>query len=259
MVTTLERPAVTVMPSRGTTSRPSVRVTVCVIDDHAIYRCAIVGLLRGMPEVVSVYEAGGAADGVRCVQEAAPDIVLISARAATSDALASVRAVRAAAPATAIVLLTESDRVEDGIDAIRAGARGLINRDVSVEELRRTIVTLGQGGAAVPPSLMREVVEAFRRVSAATPSQQKPSLRGLTIRERSVMLLVGAGRSNQEIAAMLGYGLSTVKADLRHSLQKLGLRSRQHAAAYVALTQAYARPETATTAIGGRRLHRIAS
>jgi len=233
------------------------RATVCVLDAQRIRAGALAAILEDLPEVSAVSVLDGSPEQFCRVLELAPDLVVIAADD-ERRAAATVRALRAAAPAAATAVLVDASGPEAGMEAARAGARGVLSRDAGVEEVRWMVNMLLQGGAALPPELLRRVMEDFRLFA---PEQVQPalSLGGLTKRERSVLLMVGAGRSNTEIAEALGYGLSTVKADLRAVLEKLGLRGRGQAAAYVGLLSAQRSAAVpGPTPVRRRRAERVA-
>ena len=125
-----------------------------------------------------------------------------------------------------LVLTTfEDDDVLAG--ALRAGAAGFLLKGVPAEDLQRAVRTVAAGGAWLDPTVTGRVLSAFR--DGPPQPAPDPVLNVLTAREREVLTLIGAGRSNGEIAAELFLGEGTVKTHVGHVFAKLGLRDRASA------------------------------
>ncbi len=122
-----------------------------------------------------------------------------------------------------MIVLTTFDDDEVLAGALRAGASGFLLKGVPADDLQRAVRTVAEGGAWLDPAVTGRVLSTYRSAPADPPS---PALSALTAREREVLALIGAGRSNAEIAAELVLGEGTVKTHVNHVFTKLQLRDR---------------------------------
>jgi DNA-binding NarL/FixJ family response regulator len=122
-----------------------------------------------------------------------------------------------------VLVLTTFDDDEALAGTLRAGAAGFVLKGVPTEELHRAVRTVADGGAWLDPAVTGRVLTAYRAAPTTRPIRE---LQQLTAREREVLTLIGAGRSNAEIAAELVLGEGTVKTHVNRIFAKLGLRDR---------------------------------
>jgi DNA-binding NarL/FixJ family response regulator len=182
---------------------------------------------------------GEAADGDEAVRLAArlrPDVILMDVRMPGTDGIEATRQVVAQTPTCRVLILTTFDLDEYAFSALRYGASGFLLKDVPPAELVAAIRTIAAGDAVVAPSVTRRLLDAYAdKIPDLRPSETRtrPSATAtLTDRERQVLIEVGRGLSNQEIAAELFVGEATVKTHLGRILTKLGLRDRVQAVVY---------------------------
>src|SRR5581483_8224716 len=128
-----------------------------------------------------------------------------------------------------VLVLTTFDDDEVLAGALRAGASGFLLKGVPAEDLQRAVRTVAEGGAWLDPAVTGRVLTAYRTAPAPRTT---PELDTLTAREREVLALIGAGRSNAEIAAELVLGEGTVKTHVNHVFAKLQLRDRAAAVVF---------------------------
>ncbi len=201
---------------------------IILADDHALFRDGVASLLGAWGHEV----VGQAADGPSAVvlaHELRPDLVFMDV-AMPGGGIEATRRIAAEEPATAIVMLTASEAMDDLFAAIKAGARGYLLKDLDAAELRAMLEGIERGEAAITPALaVRIIAELGRPGYAATPEPRGPD--SLTDREVDVLRLVVAGQRNKEIAATLGISENTVKFHLRNILDKLHAQSRAEAVA----------------------------
>jgi DNA-binding NarL/FixJ family response regulator len=205
-----------------------VTIRVLVADDHAAIRVGLTMILDGAPDIEVVAEATDGASAVRKAAALRPDVVLMDVRMPGTDGLDATRQVIEAGSAQVIVLTT-FDLDEYVYGAMRAGAAGFLLKSVDADRLVESVRLVAAGDGVLEPSVTRRLMAAF--ASAALPAPVRPpALDELTSRERDVLVCLGEGLSNQQIARRLGVGEATVKTHVSRVLMKLDLRSRVQAA-----------------------------
>jgi DNA-binding NarL/FixJ family response regulator len=179
------------------------------------------GSIDGSIEVVG--EAADGAEALARVPGAAIDVLLLDVRMPRRSGLEVLEQLGDRRPPT--LILTTFDDADLLLRAVRAGARGFLSKDVSLDELVGAIRALARGDTWFQPAL----TASLRRAVAARAPDAAPAHERLTERERDVLRLIGRGMSNAEIAAELYLGETTVKTHVSSLLGKLGLRDRVQA------------------------------
>jgi DNA-binding NarL/FixJ family response regulator len=201
-------------------------IRVLLADDQALVRAGFRALLDAEEDIEIVAEASDGAAAVRLAGSTQPDVVLMDIRMPHVDGLEATRQI-AANPelaATRILILTTFDLDEYVFEALRVGASGFLLKDTEPADLLRGVRAVAGGDALLSPKVTRRLIAEFAiRTRTPTPPRQ---LEGLTEREREVMALVGAGLSNEEIAATLFVSPATAKTHVSRTMIKLGARDR---------------------------------
>ena len=197
---------------------------VFVVEDETLVREGLRVLLRLMPEMEV---AGEAVDGLEAVEKipiARPDVVLLDVRLPKLDGIQVLRTLREKQALPPAIVLTTFNDHEIVFAALRAGARGFLLKDVSLEQLRNAITTVAQGGTVIQPGVTDRLLRALRETPRVEPSL--PPLEPLTEREVEVLRLMAGGYNNREIATALGVAEGTVKNHVANILSKMGARDR---------------------------------
>lgn len=203
-------------------------IRVVLVDDQKLVRQGVRGLLELLPDIQVVGEAADGEEALACVPELKPDVLLLDIRMPRMSGIAVLEALRAADALPPTLVLTTFDDGDAAIAAIRAGAKGLMLKDVSLEDLARAIRALADDKTAYQPALTESLLAAVRRSpSAPTDSGVAETL---TAREKEVLHLICAGYSNKEIANLLAVAEGTVKNHVSNLLLKLNARDRTRAA-----------------------------
>lgn len=217
------------------------RIRVVVADDQAIIRDGLVTVLGLLPDIEVV---GAAADGEEAVASAVaerPDVILMDLRMPRLDGVGATERIAREAPETAVLVLTTYADDESILGALRAGARGYLTKDVGRAELAAAVRAVARGQSTFAPEVGARIVGTLTATTvaaapAATPDRSEELISrfpALTPREADVLVLLGDGLSNGEIAARLFVSLSTVKTHINSIFAKLAVRDRAQAIALV--------------------------
>ena len=203
-------------------------ISVLVVDDQPLVRQAVHDILTdGGLHVVGEATTGRAA--VAATAELAPDVVLMDIRMPDGDgidATAQICADRPAGPPRVLILTTfEEDAYV--VAALRAGASGFIGKGAEPEDIVRAVRTIDAGESLLSPAATRALIErAVRGAALQIPDVHREALARLTAREREVLELVAAGRTNQEIAVALTISPHTAKTHVNRIMSKVDARDR---------------------------------
>lgn len=199
---------------------------VLLIDDHALFREGLTGLLtrRGIEVIAAV---GDGQEGMRLAMETAPDVILLDLRMPKMDGIEILRALRQNRVTAPVVMVTTSQDEQDLVAALRNDAQGYLLKDIEPDELVAALNQVVKGETVVARQLtatLARVVGGARHAGAPT------SLSELTPREREILLHLAEGRSNKAIARALAITDGTVKLHVKSILRKLRVSSRVEAA-----------------------------
>lgn len=204
-----------------------------VVDDHTLLRQVLQAALANHDRLQVVGEAATGASALAEARRLTPDVVVLDLGLPDMGGLEVIRRLRAELPATEIVILTSSERDDELLAALQAGAKGYILKTSDYHELVRALESLAIGQATLPP-------EVVSRLLRHLPAEQPPAAPSvptlpsaspapspeLSEREMDVLRLIVQGASNREIAEALGLSENTVRSYLTHIMQKLNVDNR---------------------------------
>ncbi len=201
------------------------KIRVVLVDDQELVRAGLRTLLARDPEIEVVGEAGDGRTGVRVVQQARPDVVLMDLRMPGLDGLGATRQIVGdpSLSRTQVVVLTTFDDDDDIQAAMQVGAAGYLLKDLSPDELRRAVHVVAGGAALLAPAITRRVMQ---QLAARAATLNPALLADLTEREQEVLRHVGLGESNDEIAECLVISPATARTYVSRLLAKLDARDR---------------------------------
>lgn len=202
-------------------------IRVVVVDDQTLVRQGI----RNLLEMAGIEVAGEAEDGraaVEVIVATRPDVVLLDLRMPRYDGIWALDDLRARGVHTPVLVLTTFNDDALLLAAVRAGARGYLLKDVTLEQLTEAVRTLAAGETLIAPSITDRVLRAIRSAPPPAGTDARP-VRDITEREREVLRLMAEGCSNREIAQALFLAEGTVKNHVSAILLKLNARDRTNA------------------------------
>jgi two-component system, NarL family, nitrate/nitrite response regulator NarL len=201
---------------------------ILIVDDHILFREGLAGLLRSQPDMDVIGECGSVQEAMDTARTVRPDVILMDFSLPDGTGLEATRAILAEQPNLQIIFLTVHDNDERLIAAMRAGAKGYLLKNLSVNKLLASLRALERGEAAISRTMMARILEEF--AISTPPASTSPSpLIGLTSREIEVLKELADGITNQEIAARLYISENTVKNHIHNILEKLNLNNRREA------------------------------
>ena len=214
-------------------------IRLLLVDDHNLFRRGLRALLEQDERFVVCGEAGDVGEALRRLAVEQPDLILLDNHLPGVRGVDAIPALKDAAPAARVLMLTVSENEQDMANALQAGADGYLLKTVESDWLCDAIVKVLEGESIISPEMMTKLVSVFRAkpVSDSAPASLIPTLnpdtealRSLSPRECEILLLIARGASNKVIARELNIAETTVKIHVQHILRKLNLSSRVQAA-----------------------------
>ncbi len=198
------------------------KIRVLIVDDHAILREGVRALLSLHDDIEVVGEGANGADALEQVKKLDPDVVLMDiAMPGLGGIEASIELKKLGGRAKVLILSQYEDR-EYVRRLLKAGVAGYVLKKSAGSELANAIRAVQRGGLVLDPEVARTAMEEG---GTAAPGQADP-YEALTDREKQVLKLVAEGRSNKEVAELLGISVKTAMSHREHVMEKLGVHNR---------------------------------
>jgi len=202
-----------------------------VVDDQELFRRGLVMLVGAEDDIEVIGEASDGDEALELAESKAPDVILMDVRMPKRSGIEACVAIKQAAPAAKIIMLTMSDEEADLYEAIKNGASGYLLKDASIDEVSQAIRLVADGQSLISPSMAAKLLEEFKTISR-TGGKADAIAPKLTDRELEVLNLVARGLNDCAIAKQLFISENTVKNHVRNILEKLQLHSRMEAVMY---------------------------
>lgn len=196
------------------------KIKVLIVDDHPVVRKGLWSCLSTKENLKVVGEAVDGDDAIQKAKELLPDIVLMDLHMPKKDGLEVTDALRKEAPQVKVIILSMQGTRESVLRIIKAGARGYVLKDAPTDELVRAIESVQAGEAFFSPSVAQIALNQY-----VTESDKGDPLTKLSEREREVLGLIAEGKSNKEIAMLLGIGVRTTETHRERIMRKLDIHS----------------------------------
>jgi len=211
------------------------KIQVVIVDDHSLCRRGLTELLTHRYNINVVGSTDNGDELCALLREHRLDLIIMDLRMEPVNGLGLLGRIRKEGFLTPVLILTMSDAESDLANALRAGVRGYLLKDMSPDDVVDAIKRVAAGELVVAPAMTAKMIGILQNGSQDQAS--KNILKSLTEREREILKLLAHGESNKAIALKLGISNDTVKQHVRHILTKLNLTSRVEAAVLFAVDQ----------------------
>jgi NarL family two-component system response regulator LiaR len=214
-------------------------IRILIVDDHAIVREGLRGLIEVEQDMELVGEASSGADGVEKALMLRPDVILMDLLMPEKDGVTAIKEIKASWQEARVLVLTsflEDDKV---FPAIENGALGYLLKDTQPDELLDAIRGVYRGETMLHPSIAKMIMQRIQKSSEGNKKAEGPEL---TERELDVLRLLAQGDGDREIAEKLVVSERTVHFHVGNILSKLHLANRTQAALY-AIRKGLAKPD----------------
>lgn len=204
-------------------------ITVFLVDDHEIVRRGLIDLIESDPELTVVGEAGTVSNALARIPALRPDVAVLDIQLPDGNGVELCRELMSTMPDLRCLMLTSFTEDQAMLDAILAGAKGYIIKDIKGMELTTAIKDVGRGKSLLDnraAAVLMEKLRASQEVTVPGP------LASLTDQERKLLALLGEGLTNRQIAERMFLAEKTVKNYVSRLLAKLGMERRTQAAVY---------------------------
>ena len=191
-------------------------IRILVADDHLVVRLGLITLINNQPDMRVVGDAANGQDLIALFRQHKPDIILMDLRMPGLSGDETIATICEEDPKVGVIVITIHKGDEAAFQALRAGARGYLIKDVLSDEITEAIRRVHGGGQCIPPSVAEQL--AGRLAKAV-----------LSSREIDVLKLIAEGLSTKEVATRLGVADTTAKKHTAGVLSKLGAKDRTHA------------------------------
>jgi len=202
-------------------------IRVLIADDHPIVRQGLELVINTQPDLQLIAQAKDGEEVVRLTQETQPDVIVMDLQMPVKNGLAAIEEITQLGLETQILVLTSFPEDEMVIEAVRAGAMGILLKDSNPDKLLAAIRTVYRGENVLHPMVSRKLMENVRQPAKAASLEEL-----LTVRELDVLRLLAKGFTNGQIALNLNISIRTVTTHIRNILDKLHLENRTQAALY---------------------------
>ena len=207
-------------------TRARARIRILIVDDHHVVRHGLRQLLEREPDMEVVAEAGSGTEAVRVATEQQPDVVLLDVKLDDLDGPEVCRRIGAAAPGTAVVMLTSYLQDAVILRSLAAGAKGYLIKDVELHEVKRTIRAVHRGHSVLDPKVASRVIAKAMAPGGKATNGKAVSQVALSETDLAILRHLAKGLTNKEIGAQVHLSAYTIKDHLEKIGTALAVRSR---------------------------------
>jgi len=204
-----------------------------LVDDHSLFRSGLVHLFNSQPDFTVVGEASTIKETIAAIKSEHPDLILMDLGLTDGSGIDAVSKILQIDPDVNIVFLTIHGSDKLAFNAIQAGAKGFLQKDISASALLTALRGLEKGELAVPRTVLSRFVNDLKHLYPHRSSEETQNTEAtLTRREIDILIALGESYNNKEIAEKYSISVNTVKVHVHNVLRKLKVHNRREAAAY---------------------------
>jgi DNA-binding NarL/FixJ family response regulator len=207
-------------------------IRLLLVDDQSLVCQGLAAMLSLEEDLEILGTANNGQAAIELVAKKQPDVVLMDVRMPVMDGREATRIIVQQFPEVKVLVLSTFDDDQYIADAMKAGAKGYLLKDMPCEELAQAIRLVQSGYTQLGPGLMEKLLQGVSQPNAAQAESHAAELSQLTKREQEVLCLIGKGCTNREIGQELYVTEGTVKTHVTHILNRLNLRNRSQIAIY---------------------------
>ncbi len=201
----------------------SGKIRVLIVDDHAILREGVRALLQLHPDLEVAGEAADGQEALAQVEKLDPDVVLMDIAMPGLGGIEAALELKKLGRRAKVLILSQYEDREYVRRLLKAGVAGYVLKKSAGSELATAIRAVHRGGLVLDPEVART---AMAEAGPAVPGEAADPYDSLTDREKQVLKLVAEGRSNKEVADVLGISVKTAMSHREHVMEKLGVHNR---------------------------------
>jgi len=207
------------------------KIKVLITDDHPMMREALMTALEDEPGIQVVGEANNGIEALKLADELTPDVILMDLLMPGMDGLEAIKKLQESYPQIKIMVVTSLEDEEKVLAAVQAGALGYFPKTAPRSYLLEAIKKVADGVPYLPAGIAAKLFKGIREMRTSLPARSTID-EPLTSRQEEVLVLIGEGRSDQEIGEMLHLTEATVRSHVHRIIQRLGVENRAQAVAY---------------------------
>jgi DNA-binding NarL/FixJ family response regulator len=206
-------------------------IRVLIADDHALFREGVNAILKSVPDIEIVGEAGTGQQALALAADLTPDVILMDIQMPDLNGVEATQRILEAQPEAGIIIVTMLEDDDSLFSAMRAGARGYVLKGADKAEMLKSIRAVAAGEALFGPAIAGRLLSFFQDKGRHPKSDATSiSFPELTEREREVLACIASGDTNAEIAEQLSISLKTVRNHVSNIFTKLQVANRAQAA-----------------------------
>jgi DNA-binding NarL/FixJ family response regulator len=212
-------------------------IKLIIVDSEEVFREGIARLLQEQAKMEIVFHGSSSQEAIKRCNKTKPDIMLIDSHVPDCDALQAVKEIKECSPEVKIVMLSRADSGKNPLDFMKAGARAVLAKNISISDLVKSLELISSGRIIISPLFAEKFLEDL----SAKPDEEltKGSVTEsiLSERELEIAKIIAEGATNKEIAEKLFITENTAKVHVKNILNKLELKNRQQLAVYAVMKE----------------------
>ena len=206
-------------------------IKILIADDHPMMREALMTALEDEPNIQVIGEATNGIEALKLATELRPDVILMDLLMPGMSGLEAVTKLQTTHPEIKILVVTSLEDEEKILAAVQAGALGYFPKTAPRTYLLEAINKVADGVPYLPAGIAVKLFKGIREMRTSLPGRSAVD-EPLTSRQEEVLVLIGEGKSDQEIGEILHLTEATVRSHVHHIIQRLGVENRAQAVAY---------------------------